>query len=238
MSLKYLIYFQSRKKSELENEKLGRNRRRTSFCSLIQPKSCSDYPSCPYNHEGVHYRHGTKQSTSVIKYLHFSQDITFKILGHTNKLSVLDQRATFIKAFKIWEAASQLNIRETGDDKADILINFKEGYHGDGYPFDGQGGTLAHAFYPHDNQGISGDAHFDSEEPWTLRRRDGVNLEWVSIHEFGHSLGLGHSRIKGTIMYPWYQGYTENITLNVDDIRGIQRLYGKLRVRFLRHKVY
>ena len=159
---------------------------------------------------------------------YFLQEITFKIVGKTKRLSEQDQRATFIKSFKIWEAASQLNIRETKDDKADILIDFKQRYHKDGYPFDGQGGTLAHAFYPHDNKGLSGDAHFDSDEPWTLKRHGGVDLEWVALHEFGHSLGLGHSRIKGTIMYPWYKGYKENLTLAEDDIRGIQRLYGKL----------
>ena len=67
-----------------------------------------------------------------------------------------DQRKIFKKAFDQWAAVTPLNIREAYDKKdedVDILISFVPGYHQDAYPFDGQGGTLAHAYYPHNNLG-------------------------------------------------------------------------------------
>jgi len=76
--------------------------------------------------------------------------------------------------------------------------------------------------------GISGDAHFDDDEWFTVGRSDGINLDWVALHEFGHSLGLDHSNVQGSIMFPWYQGYKKTIKLTEDDIFGIQGIYGKL----------
>lgn len=68
-----------------------------------------------------------------------------------------DQRRIYKWAFAQWSSVTKLTITEAPshlpDDKVDILIDWKRGYHGDGYPFDGQGGTLAHAFYPLNNEG-------------------------------------------------------------------------------------
>ena len=50
----------------------------------------------------------------------------------------------------------------------------------------------------------------------------------VAAHEFGHSLGLAHSPVTGSLMFPWYQGLKANFLLPEDDREAIQRLYGRL----------
>ena len=61
--------------------------------------------------------------------------------------------------------------RETsGDVDIDILFGVRN--HGDNEPFDGSGGTLAHAYFPQ-RDSIGGDAHFDDDETFTANSRNG-----------------------------------------------------------------
>ena len=53
----------------------------------------------------------------------------------------------------------------------------------------------------------------------------------MAVHEFGHSLGLGHSSNGKSIMFPFYRGYKPDMKLHEDDIRGIRQLYGNRRDR-------
>lgn len=56
----------------------------------------------------------------------------------------------------------------------------------------------------------------------------GYALFLVAAHEFGHSLGLGHSQDLGALMYPMYNYRdVDSFVLPADDVKGIQSLYGK-----------
>ncbi|GAB0099049.1 Matrix metalloproteinase-2 [Sergentomyia squamirostris] len=138
-------------------------------------------------------------------------------------------RRVLHEALSVWARNSKLTFREMNSNKADIQVLFARGKHGDGYDFDGIGGVLAHAFYPGSHRG--GDVHFDEEEKWTLdgTEEGGTSLMSVAVHEFGHSLGLGHSSVPGAIMFPWYNSYTGERPFPEDDRIAIQQIYGTVK---------
>ncbi|KAJ8257149.1 hypothetical protein COCON_G00193010 [Conger conger] len=150
--------------------------------------------------------------------------ITYRVTRYTRDLTESEVDSTLAKAFKLYSDITPLNFEQITSGTADIMILFKGGDHGDFYPFDGRNGVLAHANSPGRNQG--GDTHFDDDEPWSLSRR-GVNLLLVAAHEFGHALGLDHSRDRKALMFPTYQYTdTDGYQLPEDDRNGAQALYG------------
>ncbi|XP_046542817.1 macrophage metalloelastase-like [Haliotis rubra] len=171
-----------------------------------------------------------RKKRSAFRYTHLGSKwsnprLTWKLTKPTYKLRTDDQKRTIREAFKIWENVAPLRITETTGNP-DMEIFFASGEHGDGRgnAFDGRSRVLAHAFGPGKAK-ISGDAHFDNDEDWTLKSDHGSDMLVVAAHEFGHSLGLGHSRDQGALMFPAYRGQ-DALTLGQDDIRAIQILYG------------
>ena len=152
------------------------------------------------------------------------KSITYSILSYpTNRgISRNDVKQKIRQAFDMWEKASPLRFQETSSGSADIKIKFAKYDHGDKNPFDGEGGVLAHAYYPR----FGGDAHFDDSEQWSVIPNNGIQVLNTLTHEFGHSLGLSHSRVPGSIMAPFYKGWDTKLQLNQDDKKGIQALYG------------
>uniref|UniRef100_A0A671N8P4 Matrix metalloproteinase-9 n=1 Tax=Sinocyclocheilus anshuiensis TaxID=1608454 RepID=A0A671N8P4_9TELE len=70
-------------------------------------------------------------------------------------------------------------------------------------------------------------SNYDTDQKWGFCPDRGYSLFLVAAHEFGHALGLDHSKIKDALMYPMYR-YIEDFSLHRDDIEGIQYLYAIL----------
>uniref|UniRef100_A0A8C7PEE0 Matrix metalloproteinase-9 n=1 Tax=Oncorhynchus mykiss TaxID=8022 RepID=A0A8C7PEE0_ONCMY len=103
-------------------------------------------------------------------------DVTYRILNYSPDMeaSLIDD--AFARAFKVWSDVTPLTFTRLFDGTADIMVSFGKADHGDGYPFDGKDGLLAHAFPP--GEGIQGDAHFDDDENWTLGKGAAVKTSF------------------------------------------------------------
>ncbi|XP_043967501.1 stromelysin-3 [Gambusia affinis] len=179
-----------------------------------------DFP----NQKELQYRGRHRQRRFVLHGGRFDKkDLTYKIERFPWQMDEEKVRRVIREAVKIWSDVTPLTFTEVRRGIADIRIDFSSYWHGDNLPFDGPGGILAHAFFPKTHR--QGDIHFDYDESWTLGNYMGTDLLQVAAHEFGHVLGLQHSRKPKTIMSAYYS-FSYPLRLSEDDRLGIQYLYG------------
>ncbi len=153
-----------------------------------------------------------------------SADLKYAFVHLTEKQPADAVESEVVRALSQWTQYAELTFTPTSDTTGPrtLAVLFASGAHGDGYPFDGPGGVLAHTFYPvpTNPEPIAGDMHFDDSESWKIGADTDVFS--VALHEAGHALGLGHSDNPADVMYPYYRKVTG---LGQGDIVAIQTLY-------------
>ncbi len=146
----------------------------------------------------------------------------------TPKLDSSQATQAILQALNSWTQYAPVKFvaGESATATRTVYIWFAEYDHGDGYPFDGPGGILAHTFFPAppNAESIAGDMHFDGSENWHIGAD--TDLFTVALHEAGHALGLAHVDQPEALMYPYY---SLGEKISSDDIAGIQSLYGSVQ---------
>ena len=133
-------------------------------------------------------------------------------------------RALFHQAFDAWSGIANIEfveVREQGEATrygyaSDIRIVFGR--------LDGPGDFLARAGLPLAvSLPTEGDIIIDSSDTSLGRNRD--KLLAVATHEIGHTIGLRHVEVEGTLLFPNFQ---QNVlTPQSDDILGARQIYGR-----------
>jgi len=170
---------------------------------------------------------GGESGSFVLRGCSYSRtEFTYRFVNGTADISSNQERIAVRNAFNTWASVlCGITFIERTTDPVDFEVGWFTGAHGDGSAFDGVGNTLAHAFYPPPCGGShAGECHFDDAEIWSVTGAGGTfDLETVALHEIGHLLGLDHSGVAGSVMFPSYGGVRRAPTQ--DDVDGIRLLY-------------
>jgi hypothetical protein len=146
-------------------------------------------------------------------------------------------RASIVEALQQWASVAPLHFVEVPDDHLEYFqgatqygqLRFRHLYINGPDPPVGDPIAKAQAHFPFNGDPYAGDVEFDNSDPWqevgTIRAPD---ILGASVHEIGHTLGLGHTNLPAANMYWIFRRSTGLGTsaLHADDIAGIRAIYG------------
>lgn len=184
-----------------------------------------EWPRC--GHVDIHrdhHVHALKLKEQVNQNLaRWKKDgLTYGFASFVPGLTADVQRRLTAQAFEAWTRYGNIDVKETTNSTADIVIGTGQGARSN---FDGPGGTLAWAYLPDGNDNQL-EMRFDLGETWTDDPASrGILYLNVATHEYGHLLGLDHSKVQSALMAPYYSPAVAVPQQN-DDIPRFQARYG------------
>lgn len=153
-----------------------------------------------------------------------SAKLTYHIANAPDSLSQSEVNSAIETALAAWSSVADITFVPTSQPGLldSIDISFAN--------LDGAGGTLAQAYFPDDVNParIAGDVEFDLAETWEIGNSLGnraVDLVWVAVHEIGHSLGLDHLNVSGSVLEAFVSPNQQFSQLDDSDVAAIRRLY-------------
>jgi Ca2+-binding RTX toxin-like protein len=142
-------------------------------------------------------------------------------------LSTADVQTAITQAFDVWSAVVDVSFAQTTtpglSDSIDITFD----------NIDGTGSTLAFAYFPDDvnSNPLAGDIQFDTSETWEIGNDQGsaaFDFLLVAVHEVGHAIGLDHSDIADSVMFP-SSGASDFFTaLDATDVAAARAIYATI----------
>jgi matrixin/putative peptidoglycan binding protein len=137
------------------------------------------------------------------------------------------------KAFSTWAQVVPIGIRETMTRaEANVEVRWQPAADPD---HDMVGGIVAHADWPGKCwvvvDGLPKPLHFDvTEHAWAVEETlAAYDIETVALHEIGHLLGLRHSTVRGSVMFPTANSGSTRRELQEDDLAAIKDVYANPR---------
>lgn len=177
---------------------------------------------CPDGPLGL--RSGKANATNLNKW--GKKELTYTVVRYVRQIPERKQEEILIQAWESWESVCDIRLTRVSDRKrADIVIDASASRNED---FGTAGNVLAWAYLPrgsnHNRQLLM---KFDLAEQWIEdARKAGILFLNVAAHEFGHLLGLGHTRTARQLMYPTYNR-TVSRPQAAWDIPQVVKRYGK-----------